>query len=386
MRSVIALSCVMFGCATAGAGGGGGIDSRPVSRSTNVLTRAEIAERAPTARTVLEAIRLARSSWLRPAGFVGFRPGSGIVTYIDNIRLGDVNSLDQIDLSTVHELRFFSAPEATTRWGTGNAEGAIEVVTQTAARSVGQGTSERAPRRGAGTGGDPESPTFVFKPYEPFNVTPVLYLNGASSIVSAPVELGDFWDPIYGFGAGFGLTATRSVTVFALAEYNRYEFQAERLISFLERSSGPRLRSRDGVEASGEPLSILNLSGNVKFHPHWRTFAPYVMGGVGYLRLNAGQFSMTGPGGTSLPPDQFRPGRADGGGDLENAVSISMGAGFDLNLGSVFRLFTDGRYVIAFRGPRYNDVTGDPQLDNTQYFPFRFGMAIRLQGVSLGRT
>jgi len=59
------------------------------------------------------------------------RPGvEGIVIYMDNARLGRPEELRRIALGSVQYLRFFSAPQATQRWGGGHLQGAILISTQ----------------------------------------------------------------------------------------------------------------------------------------------------------------------------------------------------------------------------------------------------------------
>lgn len=60
----------------------------------------------------------------------GTRSGGGseadaIQVYIDNQRLGGVSTLSQVPKSEIREVRYLSASEATQRFGTGNAAGAI---------------------------------------------------------------------------------------------------------------------------------------------------------------------------------------------------------------------------------------------------------------------
>ena len=48
---------------------------------------------------------------------------------MDNVRMGGVDFLLNIPLDRVTEIRYFDASDATTKWGTGVAGGAIEVIT-----------------------------------------------------------------------------------------------------------------------------------------------------------------------------------------------------------------------------------------------------------------
>ena len=129
------------GCASAGGGGGsGGPKGGP-----NLITADEIA--TTSVQTAYEAIQKLRPAMLRQRqvasangqGGVGegmpSAKGSGVtsgavVVYMDNTRLGDVEQLRGISASSIASVRYFSASEAQTKWGSGHPGGAIEVVTK----------------------------------------------------------------------------------------------------------------------------------------------------------------------------------------------------------------------------------------------------------------
>jgi hypothetical protein len=101
----------------------GGQSSGPRAGRRNVITAEEL--QAIEVSTAFEAVRRLRPTWLRS------RSGGGDpVVFIDNVRAGDLNMLDQLYLTTVRELRYVSPADATTRWGTGYTNGAIEVITR----------------------------------------------------------------------------------------------------------------------------------------------------------------------------------------------------------------------------------------------------------------
>jgi hypothetical protein len=50
------------------------------------------------------------------------------IVFLDGQRFGGVETLRNIPLSNVKEIHFISAADATTRWGTGYANGVIEVI------------------------------------------------------------------------------------------------------------------------------------------------------------------------------------------------------------------------------------------------------------------
>jgi outer membrane cobalamin receptor len=50
------------------------------------------------------------------------------VVYVDNVRFGDLETLQSIPITGIAEIRYMSGPDATTRWGTGVLGGVIEVI------------------------------------------------------------------------------------------------------------------------------------------------------------------------------------------------------------------------------------------------------------------
>jgi len=80
---------------------------------------------------VYDAIRRLRSDWLRIRGATSTREGGGgIVVYVDGVRAGGVDRLEQITLTQVVKVRYVGPSDATTRWGTGHSAGVIEVLTR----------------------------------------------------------------------------------------------------------------------------------------------------------------------------------------------------------------------------------------------------------------
>ena len=52
-----------------------------------------------------------------------------MVVFVDNVHIGEVESLYNIARERITEIRYFDAADATSRWGTGYSGGAIEVIT-----------------------------------------------------------------------------------------------------------------------------------------------------------------------------------------------------------------------------------------------------------------
>jgi len=92
-------------------------------RDSNRLTAEELA--VSSARDVIDAIESLRPAWLR-AREKNIAP----VIYLDNVRQIDIGTLRGTPLTNVAEISFLNANDATTRFGTGHAAGAIMVKTK----------------------------------------------------------------------------------------------------------------------------------------------------------------------------------------------------------------------------------------------------------------
>lgn len=118
--SILALAA--GACASSGGSGSSG-------RSSSVLTRAQIDETG--ASTAMEAVQQLRSRWLRRRGpsSVQDPTPAGPLVYMDGRRFGELESLDRVDVRSIEEIRFISAIDATTRYGTGHSGGVILITT-----------------------------------------------------------------------------------------------------------------------------------------------------------------------------------------------------------------------------------------------------------------
>jgi hypothetical protein len=104
-------------------------DTTQPHASADVITQTQI--RLANAQTALEAVeRLGhlRSRVRTPVSPTNARPQPAV--YVDGLPLvRGLAGLADVRAATVHEIRFLSAPEATTRFGTGHEGGAILIVT-----------------------------------------------------------------------------------------------------------------------------------------------------------------------------------------------------------------------------------------------------------------
>jgi hypothetical protein len=123
---LIAVAAILLpaGCVTGGASG------PQASAGGSQITREEIETIPPG--SAFEAVSTLRLQWLR--GHSGsFRSETGRnspVVFVDGRPFGPMDSLHQIGTESIESIRFLSASDATTRFGTGYPAGIIEVVTR----------------------------------------------------------------------------------------------------------------------------------------------------------------------------------------------------------------------------------------------------------------
>jgi hypothetical protein len=118
------LAPAMWSCASSGASSSGFGDP-------DIITREEIEE--STAATAYDLVLNLRPQWLRTRGISTLAQAAGqedIVVYMNNARLGFRDAMRQVPLGAVQYLQFFTAREATHRWGAGHLHGAILISTQ----------------------------------------------------------------------------------------------------------------------------------------------------------------------------------------------------------------------------------------------------------------
>ena len=113
-----ALAIGLAGCASGGGGGGGGGGGNP-NRLTNEALQPVITLDA------YQAIQRLRNRWLQARG------GNFANTFVDGgQRQGGLQALRGIPVADIEEIRYLSANEATTRYGTGHNGGIILITTK----------------------------------------------------------------------------------------------------------------------------------------------------------------------------------------------------------------------------------------------------------------
>ncbi len=128
-RAVVLLTLLLpvflltAGCASTGA--------RYPDVPRDVINRAMLTE-AETL-SAYEAVRRFRPMWLRSVrgqdSFVS-QGRRGLRVYVDGVAAGGIGALRDLDANLVEEMRYLDKREATTRFGTDHAEGAILVTTR----------------------------------------------------------------------------------------------------------------------------------------------------------------------------------------------------------------------------------------------------------------
>lgn len=79
--------------------------------------------------TVYDAVAALRSQWLQPRGPESFLLPTVVWVYLDEGRLGTIETLRNIQPGLVATVRFYDGPSATGRWGVGHNAGVIHVST-----------------------------------------------------------------------------------------------------------------------------------------------------------------------------------------------------------------------------------------------------------------
>lgn len=128
MRSIALVAClaVVVGCAartSAEAGAQAGASTSRADRNT--LRTADLND-AQKNLTALQAIRQIKPHFLAGSGAMT-TTNRGLLVYMDDTRLGGVSTLGDIRMYEVIEIRYLSASEAASRYGTGHEGGALAI-------------------------------------------------------------------------------------------------------------------------------------------------------------------------------------------------------------------------------------------------------------------
>lgn len=126
---VVALLVASVACAS----GGSSSEPRPTT-DRDLITEPEIQSRASDASNAFQIIQKLRPQMLRTRGLASpsDRTGESVQpkVYLDNVEYGTMAQLTNVNASQIREIRFLSARDATTRWGTGHMGGVILITTK----------------------------------------------------------------------------------------------------------------------------------------------------------------------------------------------------------------------------------------------------------------
>ena len=113
----VALAIGLVGCASSGSSG-----TRPAGATSNRIVAEELVPLGQI--NPLRAIERLRPQWLRT------RSGDEPVLHIDGARRSSLRDIENYQLQEIERIDYMSASDATTRFGTGYAGGAILVFTR----------------------------------------------------------------------------------------------------------------------------------------------------------------------------------------------------------------------------------------------------------------
>jgi hypothetical protein len=97
-------------------------------RDQNVITGEELTQGHFI--TVYDAVEALHPPWLAARGPDSFVAPSEVLVYLDNVKLGGVSQLRNLDLHSIRYIRHYDGVAATARWGVGHAAGVILISTQ----------------------------------------------------------------------------------------------------------------------------------------------------------------------------------------------------------------------------------------------------------------
>lgn len=119
-----ALSILLFAgaCASSSAAGG----AAPARGDPNLIRRTELSDAQlndMNAYQVVQQVRPRMLSSLGPTSATGM--SNQLVVYLDNTKLGNVDTMREIRMAELQEIRYLPPSEATLRYGTGHENGVI---------------------------------------------------------------------------------------------------------------------------------------------------------------------------------------------------------------------------------------------------------------------
>ena len=119
--TMLLLASIVSACASSGATG--------PRTDRNLLTREQIQE--TNKQNAFEVVESLRSNWLRSRGPTSLNSRDAeVLVYIDDSRLGGVETLRTISTAMIQSIRWYDGIAATGRWGLDHGAGVIYVSTR----------------------------------------------------------------------------------------------------------------------------------------------------------------------------------------------------------------------------------------------------------------
>ena len=103
--------------------------TRTARGSSTLIVRAQLEQL--TERSAYEAVATLNRRWLRSQRGASLTSGPAYArVVVDGVARGELVSLRQMTIGNIETIRYLSAPDATTKYGTGFPGGVIEVTTR----------------------------------------------------------------------------------------------------------------------------------------------------------------------------------------------------------------------------------------------------------------
>ena len=129
--SALAAMLAFTACASRSAAGGQVDDRVPATSTSTVITAAELEQKMSPSTTALQAIQALRPTFLNFRGPIGFKATTGkLQVSVDGGRLESMDILAIIPVSNIASIRFYSAADATQKFGTTAANAPVIEVQQ----------------------------------------------------------------------------------------------------------------------------------------------------------------------------------------------------------------------------------------------------------------
>jgi hypothetical protein len=117
LTALLSVAAACGGSSGAPAGAAAPSPSQQTRRDPNVITRAEI-DQADWATNAFDLVQRLRPTFMRASGTTGVSGAARTpMVRLNDQDMGDVAGLRQIMLSSVKEIRYYSATEATAKFG-----------------------------------------------------------------------------------------------------------------------------------------------------------------------------------------------------------------------------------------------------------------------------